>query len=55
MANKRTARIKEAQAILAAFGLPPEQRNERAALTLLALLDLFRTSPGIRPVIPYAV
>lgn len=40
MANKRTARIKEAQAILAAFGLPPEQRNERAALTLLALLDL---------------
>ena len=40
MANKRTRRISEAQAILTAFGLPREQRNERAALTLLALLDL---------------
>lgn len=40
MADKRTRRITEARAILTAFGLPAEQRNERAALTLLALLDL---------------
>lgn len=40
MADKRTRRVAEAQAILTAFGLPTEQRNERAALTLLALLDL---------------
>jgi len=40
MANKRSRRIREAQAILTALGLPAEQRNERAALTLLALLDL---------------
>src|SRR3989337_2981373 len=39
MASKRS-RIKEAQSILTALGLPAEQRNERAALTLLALLDL---------------
>lgn len=40
MADKRARRIAEAQAILTAFGLPTEQQNERAALTLLALLDL---------------
>lgn len=40
MANRRKRRIAEAQEILNAFGLPAEQRNERAALTLLALLDL---------------
>lgn len=40
MANRRTRRIAEARKILTAFGLPAEQRNERAALTLLALLDL---------------
>lgn len=40
MASKRSRRIDEAQSILTAFGLPAEQRNERAALTLLALLDL---------------
>jgi len=40
MADKRTRRVAEAQAILTAFGLPAEQQNERAALTLLALLDL---------------
>jgi hypothetical protein len=40
MADKRTRHVAEAQAILTAFGLPAEQRNERAALTLLALLDL---------------
>jgi type II restriction enzyme len=33
-------RIAEAQKILQALGLPAEQQNERAALTLLALLDL---------------
>ena len=35
-----TERIAEAQKILQALELPPEQRNERAALTLLALLNL---------------
>lgn len=40
MASKRERRIAEAQEILTAFGLPTQQRNERAALTLLALLDL---------------
>jgi hypothetical protein len=40
MADKRARRVAEAQAILAAVGLPTEQQNERAALTLLALLDL---------------
>jgi len=40
MADNRKKRIAEAQDILTAFGLPAEQRNERAALTLLALLDL---------------
>jgi hypothetical protein len=40
MADNRARRIAEAQEILTALGLPAEQRNERAALTLLALLDL---------------
>jgi hypothetical protein len=40
MADNRKRRIAEAQEILTAFGLPTEQRNARAALTLLALLDL---------------
>lgn len=40
MADKRMRRITEAQEILVAFGLPAEQRNERAAITLLALLNL---------------
>lgn len=40
MADKRTRRIAEARAVLTDFGLPVGQRNERAALTLLALLDL---------------
>lgn len=47
MADKRTRRIAEAQAILTAFGLPTEQQNERAALTLLALLDLPPQRPWI--------
>lgn len=34
------ARIKEAAEILRLLGMPPEQHNERSALTLLALLDL---------------
>jgi adenine-specific DNA-methyltransferase len=45
MANIRSRRIAEAQEILTAFGLPAEQRNERAALTLLALLDLPPNKP----------
>ena len=45
MASVRSGRIRESQAILAAFGLPAEQRNERAALTLLALLDLLPSNP----------
>jgi len=47
MADKRTRRIAEAQAILTAFGLPAEQQNERAALTLLALLDLPPQRPWV--------
>lgn len=34
------AKVKEALAILKAFGLPREQQNERSALSLLALLNL---------------
>lgn len=45
MASVRSGRVRESQAILAAFGLPAEQRNERAALTLLALLDLLPSNP----------
>ena len=45
MASVRSRRVKESQEILAAFGLPAEQRNERAALTLLALLDLLPSNP----------
>ena len=45
MADNRRRRIVEAQTILTAFGLPTEQRNERAALTLLALVDLPSQKP----------
>ncbi|MCI0564249.1 MAG: hypothetical protein MN733_37725, partial [Nitrososphaera sp.] len=45
MAGKRERRIIEAQKILTAFGLPVEQRNERAALTLLAVLNLTPSKP----------
>src|SRR5208282_1521083 len=38
-------RIAEAQQILVAFGLPKGQQNERAALTLLALVDLPSQKP----------
>ncbi len=59
----RERRIAEAQEILTAFGLPREQRNERAALTLLALADLTPTkswsaaeSPliGVTPIMEFA-
>lgn len=33
-------KVDEALSILGAFGLPRAQRNERSALTLLALIDL---------------
>lgn len=44
--NKRT-KIKEAQAVLAALGLPRAQQNQISALTLLALC-------GLRPRDPWA-
>jgi hypothetical protein len=62
-ARDRKRRIAEAQAILMALGLPKEQRNERAALTLLALVDLTPTkawsaaeSPmmGVTPIMEFA-
>lgn len=39
-AKLRKARLAEARKVLQALGLPPAQQNDRAALTLLALLDL---------------
>jgi hypothetical protein len=45
MASAYARRIKESQAILTAFGLPEAQRNERASLTLLALLGLVPSKP----------
>jgi hypothetical protein len=45
MASQRTQRVNESQTILTAFGFPAEQRNERAALTLLALVDLTPNRP----------
>jgi len=47
MASKRERRIAKAQKILTAFGLPVEQRNERAALTLLAILNLTPSKPWV--------
>lgn len=44
-ARDRKRRTAEAQEILTALGLPREQRNERAALTLLALVDLAPAKP----------
>jgi len=40
MPSPAEQRIAEAREILTSLGMPPEQRNERGALTLLALLDL---------------
>lgn len=50
MANKTSERkveekIREALTILDALGLPRQQKNERSALTLLALLNLKPTDP----------
>ena len=62
-ARDRKRRIAEAQEILTALGLPREQRNERAALTLLALVALTPTkawsaaeSPlmGVTPIMEFA-
>lgn len=55
-------RITEAQEILEAFGLPKEQYNERAGLTLLALADVKPKTPwhkassptiGVTPIMDY--
>lgn len=56
-------RIREALELLVALGLPRAQRNERSALTLLALLDLKADEPwaaarnpmiGITPIMEFA-
>jgi len=63
MASDRKRRIAEAQEILTALGLPREQKNERAALTLLALIDLTPTKAwsaaanplmGVTPIMEFA-
>jgi hypothetical protein len=63
MAGDRERRITEAQEILTALGLPREQKNERAALTLLALVDLAPTKAwseaanplmGVTPIMEFA-
>lgn len=57
-----THRVEEAQAFLNAFELPRSARNERSALTLLALLDLRPDEPwseakqplrGVTPIMSY--
>ena len=56
-------RVEEACSILEALGLPKEQTNERAGLTLLALLDLTPKQPwsgssaplrGVTPIMEFA-
>jgi adenine-specific DNA-methyltransferase len=42
------SRVTEAQRLLAAFGLPVKQQNERCALTLLALADVTKRRPWSR-------
>ena len=63
MAGDRKRRIAEAQQILTALGLPREQKNERAAITLLALVDLTPTKAwseaanplmGVTPIMEFA-
>jgi hypothetical protein len=63
MASDRKRRIAEAQEILTALGLPREQKNERAAITLLALVDLTPTKAwseaanplmGVTPIMEFA-
>lgn len=55
-------RVREAEEVLKAIGLPKEQQNERSALTLLALLDLRPDEPwsvarsplrGITPIMEF--
>lgn len=46
--KKVSKKVEQARGILTAFGLPAEQRNERAALTLLALLDVKSRTPWIK-------
>ena len=62
MANDRAQRVRESQEILAALGLPAEQRNQRAGLTFLALLGLLpsnswlaATNPlmGVTPIMDF--
>jgi hypothetical protein len=56
-------RVAEAEVVLKSLGLPREQQNERAALTLLALLDLTPERPwsaatnplrGVTPIMEFA-
>ena len=63
MARGRERRIAEAQEILTALGLPREQKNERAAITLLVLVDLTPTKAwseaanplmGVTPIMEFA-
>jgi len=63
-ARLRRARLAEARAVLQALGLPAAQQNERAALTLLALLDLPADRPwsaaaersiGVTPIMEFAL
>ncbi|MGH7905513.1 MAG: BsuBI/PstI family type II restriction endonuclease, partial [Candidatus Binataceae bacterium] len=42
---KRSARIREAQAILKALGLPRAQQNQISALTLVALCGIGANEP----------
>ena len=62
-AKLRKERLAEARVILKALGLPPAQQNERAALTLLALLALPADRPwsaasapriGVTPIMEFA-
>jgi len=63
-AKLRRARLAEARVVLRALGLPTAQQNERAALTLLALLDLPADRPwseaaerliGVTPIMEFAL
>lgn len=63
MASGRERRVAEAKEILTALGLPREQKNERAAITLLALVDLTSTKAwpaaanplmGVTPIMEFA-
>lgn len=51
-AKERRTRLAEARSVLQSLGLPREQQNDRAALTLLALLDLPADRPWSRAAAP---